>query len=159
MCAVTVQSSPDSPQQHAASRRRRAYRGYVTEAQLAQAIEIARATVGTGADTPGRAARVRRLDRDAQYVLVYLGQPDQPGWIAAVEPDTGDVLSWADNRSGASTLPDLPGETQDAEYVWAPSTASRSPLYPLLLVTTDGGRQLRDLAGNTYPYPAQTARG
>lgn len=131
----------------------------MTEAEVARAIDIARATVGTGPETPSRAARIRRLDRDASYVLVYLGQPDQPGWIAAVEPDTGDVMSWADNRSGASTLPDLPSHTGDAEYVWAPSTASRSPLYPLVLFTTDGGRRLRDLAGNTHPYPAQAARG
>jgi hypothetical protein len=132
----------------------------VTEAALTRAIDLARATVGVSVETPARAARIRRLDRDsAHYVIVYLGPPDQPGWIAAVEPDTGEVLSWTENRSGASTLPEVPAEADSAEYVWAPGVASRSPLYPLLLISTGGQRRLRDLAGATHPYPARTARG
>jgi hypothetical protein len=131
----------------------------VTEAAETRAIDIARATVGASVQTPARAVRIRRLDRGADYVLVYLGPPGQPGWIAAVEPDAGEVLSWADNRSGASTLPEIPAEADQAEYVWTPGTASRSPLYPLLLVTIDGAPRLRDLAGGTHAYPARPARG
>ena len=131
----------------------------MTEAGVARAIGIARTTIGVSAEAPARAVQVRRLDRDGAYVIVYLGQPNQPGWIAAVDLGTDDVMSWADNRSGASTLPEVPADADHAEYVWAPGVASRSPLYPLLLVSTGDVHQLRDLSGGSHPYPVRPTRG
>jgi len=99
----------------------------MTPADLATAIELAREAAGVSADVPGSAVTVRRLDRDAEYALVFLGAQGGPGWIAAVNVADHDVMSWAENRSGETTLP--PGE---GAYVWRPGPDSRSPLYPLL---------------------------
>jgi hypothetical protein len=57
---------------------------------------------------------VRRLDRDAEYVLVQLGHPGKPEWV------------------------------------WRPSAYSRSPLYPMLHITTETGELFVDLAGAVY---------
>ena len=105
------------------------------------AVALARAAVGAPEDIPAEALPVRRLDRDATYVLVRLGRRGEPGWLAAVDPAVRDVLSWARNPSGESTVPEGVGE-----LVWRPSVRSRSPLYPLLL---DGG-VFTDLSGNRW---------
>lgn len=123
---------------------------------VSHAVDIARIAVGADARTPGTATWIRRLDLAPDYVIVNLGRGG-PGWIAAVEPVTGEVLSHAENPSGASTLPPMGAE--QGEYVWAPSEASRSPLYPLLLVSTSSYTHLRDLTGRIHPYPAPATRG
>src|SRR5437879_6911406 len=99
----------------------------MTPADLDRAVELAREAAGVAASVPGRAVTVRRLDRDAEYALVFLGEEGSSGWIAAVNVVDRDVMTWAANPSGESTLP--PG---DGEYVWKPSRESRSPLFPLL---------------------------
>lgn len=126
------------------------------DADLSKAVALARQAVGAPDDLPTRATRVRRLDRDAGYVLVDLGTPGSAGWVAAVDPVHDDVMAWAVNASGQSTVPALPGDVggaggvRTAEYVWRPSVHSRSPLYPLLRVVTDAGEQFVDLAGRMH---------
>lgn len=123
----------------------------LVDADLIAATALARQAVGAPDDLPARAVRVRRLDRDAGYVLVDLGAPGTSGWVAAVDPVHDDVMVWAVNASGQPTAPVLPadaaGREPAAEYVWAPSALSRSPLYPLLRIATDAGERYVDLAG------------
>jgi hypothetical protein len=122
----------------------------VDGSDLTAAVALARRAVGSPADgLPAEAVVVRRLDRDAEYVLVSLGLPGEPGWVAAVDPAAG-VMSWAANHSG-STVPSRPaGLTGDAMLVWRPSAQSRSPLYPLLRVVGPEGEVFVDLDGRTY---------
>lgn len=131
------------------------------------ATRLARVAVGAPPSIPARADVVRRLDRDGCYVLVHLGEPGHPGWVAAVDVDTGDVMSWAANPSGASTLP--PGAATDAapgaatgaasaELVWRPCSATRSPLYPLARVHRGDGEHYVDLTGTVHDDLAD-ARG
>ncbi|MBN8884923.1 MAG: hypothetical protein J0I77_04345 [Rudaea sp.] len=114
---------------------------------LAAAARIARAAVGIGAEVPARTYPVRRLDRDASYVLVLLGLPGAPGWIAAVDAAAQDVMTWAANPSGASTVP---AADEALDLVWQPGSASRSPLYPLHRVNTPDGPRFLDLAGKLH---------
>jgi hypothetical protein len=123
----------------------------VNRGDIESAIELARQAVGAGRNVPASAVTVRRLDRpDAEYVLVQLGEPRTAGWIAAVDVKSRDVMSWAANPSGAPTTPTPPTGHREAEFVWRPSAVSRSPLYPLLRITTEDGQRFVDLAGRTY---------
>jgi hypothetical protein len=123
----------------------------MNQADLDAAADLARAAVGAADDVPVETLPVRRLDRDASYVLVRLGRAGEPGWIAAVDPGTADVMTWAGNASGGSTVPAVdPGEMgmdAERELVWRPSAQSRSPLYPLLRWVTSEGERFVDLSG------------
>lgn len=115
------------------------------DGEIALAIDLARDAAGAGPDVPAAAVVVHRLDTGTDYVLVRLGAPGEPGWIAAVEPAARDVMSWAANESGGSNLPASSGVSDD--YVWVPSSVSPSPLYPLVRVTTSDGERYRDITG------------
>jgi len=96
---------------------------------------------------------VRKLDRDAKYVLVRLGRPGEAGWVAAIDPAQDEFMTWAANPSGESTAPT--GSASDrsggeVEWVWRPSAYSKSPLYPILRITTETGELFVDLAGAVY---------
>jgi hypothetical protein len=117
---------------------------------LGVAVALARQAVGAPDDLPADAVRVRRLDRDDEYVLVRLGAPGDPGWIAAVNVAAADVMSWAANPSGEPTWPPVPTTGAAPEYVWTPSALSRSPLYPLLRIATADGERYVDLAGRAH---------
>lgn len=118
---------------------------------IESAIELARQAVGAGRDVPASTVTVRRLDHpDAEYVLVQLGEPRTAGWIAAVDVERHDVMSWATNPSGAPTTPTPPKGHREAEYVWKPCAVSRSPLYPLLRITAEDGERFVDLAGRAH---------
>ena len=122
-------------------------------ADLDTAIALARAEVGAELNVPADARRVRRLDRDGSYVLVQLGRVGEPGWLAAVDPRTWEVMTWAVNTSGNATFPALPQTLNDvtsAELVWRPSDKSRSPLYPLLQLTTSSGEVYVDISGKIW---------
>ena len=122
-------------------------------ADIIAAIALARATVGAADDVPALPFPVRRLDRDAEYVLVQLGHPGAPGWVAAIDPAQGEVMTWAANPSGESTAPTRSASGRDrgqGEWVWRPSAHSRSPLYPLLHITTEKEELFIDLAGAVY---------
>ena len=122
-------------------------------ADITAAIALARATVGAADDVPAVFFRVRRLDRDAEYVLVQLGHPGKPGWLAAIDPAQDEVMTWAANPSGESTAPtrsDSDRSGGEVEWVWRPSAYSRSPLYPILRITTETGELFVDLAGAVY---------
>ena len=56
------------------------------DGEIALAIDLARDAAGAGPDVPAAAVVVHRLDTGTDYVLVRLGAPGEPGWIAAVEP-------------------------------------------------------------------------
>jgi hypothetical protein len=130
---------------------------------LDRAVTLARATIGLAENVPAQAHAVRRLDRTASYVLVQLGEPGEPGWVAAVDPDAGEVMTWAANPSGASHRPERPAAygAAPAELVYRPGLASRSPLYPLLRVETSEGPRFVDLGGREHldPGPGPTQGG
>jgi hypothetical protein len=131
------------------------------QADLDTAAALARAAVGAADDVPAETVPVRRLDRDASYVLVRLGRPGEAGWVAAVDPLASDVMTWARNESGASTVPTEDPEYEgvlDRELVWRPSAQSRSPLYPLLRLVKSGGEVFIDVAG-TVATEVSDARG
>jgi transposase len=114
------------------------------------AVALARETVGVDKSVPAKSFRVRRLDRDNTYVLVQLGQPEEPGWVVAVDVDQRDVMTWAENESGESTVPTRRPPalaSGEAEWVWRPSRSSPSPLYPLLRISNDEEEWFMDLAG------------
>ena len=136
------------------------------DADLDHAVALARRAVGAPDDVPARTTRVERLDHAVGYVLVDLGTPGSPGWVAAVDPVHDDVLAWAVNDRGASTLPDgPPGAAPSgpgggaAAHVWWAGGPSRSPLYPLLRVTTADGERYRDLTGGLHPAGPTGTRG
>ena len=117
------------------------------------AVALARAAIGAEPDLPAEAHPVRRLDRDASYVLVRLGNSGEPGWLAAVDTAGREVMTWAMNRTGRSTIPDRPqlaGAATNSELVWQPGMQSRSPLYPLLRLKTDQGALYVDLSGAVW---------
>jgi hypothetical protein len=118
---------------------------------VATAVELAREAIGVDAEVPATTVVVHRLDRAGDYVLVRLGKPGVAGWIAAVDVSGRDVMSWAANPRGQSTVPPPP-TTGTAEYVWRPCVASRSPLYPLLRTPSASGDGVRfvDLSGRVY---------
>lgn len=120
------------------------------DSETASAIELARQAVGAAADDPAEPMVVRRLDTAAEYVLVRLGPSGGPGWIAAVDPAARDVMSWAVNSSGGSTVPTVAGAAPD--YVWVPSSVSPSPLYPLLRLSTDDGPRFVDITGTIHDH-------
>lgn len=117
---------------------------------LRTAIALTRQAVGAPDDVPGEAVRVTRPGRSAGYVLVRLGAPGAPGWVAAVNVEETDVMTWAANPSGEPTTPQPPDDAIGLEYVWAPSVVSRSPLYPLLRIATDDGERYVDLDGRLH---------
>ena len=120
------------------------------DSDVEAAVALARATVGVDESVPAKTFPVRRLDRDSTYVVVQLGQPDEPGWVAAVDVDQQDVMTWATNESGASTVPTSRPPSLasgEAEWVWRPSRSSPSPLYPSLRISNDEGEWFVDLAG------------
>jgi hypothetical protein len=103
-------------------------------------------------DLPADAWPVQRLDREASYVLVRLGEAGESGWLAAVDPATSTVMTWA-KTAGATTVPSPPPamkEVEDRELVWQPSAQTRSPLYPLLRLTTRKGPLFVDLSGKVW---------
>lgn len=113
--------------------------------EIASAVELAREAARAGPDVVATTLVVHRMDTGAEYVLVQLGAPGEPGWVAAVDPAADDVMSWAANPSGAPTVP--AATASRADYVWAPTAVSPSPLYPLLRLETPCGRQYLDIAG------------
>jgi hypothetical protein len=122
---------------------------YVDQADLDAAAALARSTIGVPDDVDALSRPVRRLDRDTSYVLVQLGRAGEPGWVAAVDPRTADVMAWATNATGASTAPEGQGYdgAGEGELVWRPCAQSRSPLYPLLRIVAPAGELFIDLAG------------
>lgn len=120
------------------------------DADVEAAVTLARATVGVDESVPAKTFPVRRLDRDSTYVLVQLGEPEQPGWVVAVDVDQREVMTWAANESGESMVPTSRPPALSAgepEWVWRPSRSSPSPLYPLQRISNSEGEWFIDLAG------------
>jgi hypothetical protein len=132
----------------------------VADLTPARAISLARAHAGLDESVKGRAWRVRRLDRpDEAYYLVVLGEDAAAVAVATVSASTGDVGESArlSGRSqhlevDASRARSLVGadEAAQAELVWRPGVASRSPLYPLWEVTGPAERIYVDQQGKVW---------
>lgn len=108
-----------------------------------------------------RAWHVRRLDRgEGNYFLVILEHGGAAIAIAAVGTNEGDVQSWSRLSESAShpisdvtAAADRMGLPQGwrAELVWQPCQASRSPLYPLWEIRTEGRTLYVDQGGTVWP--------
>jgi hypothetical protein len=129
----------------------------VAELSTTDAITRAGRAVGVAAGVPGRAWLVRRLDRPADaYYLVVFGEEDAAVGVATVSRSTGEVGSAA-RLSGrgphleidAARARELAGAGEEAraELVWRPSTASKSPLYPVWEVELPAGSVYVDQGG------------
>jgi hypothetical protein len=114
-----------------------------------QAIQNARTKFGFDKATHGNAWKVRRLDRPSEaYYLIELGARDAVVGIAIVDVDTGEVgvyaalpglgVHMAVDAQMAIELANGEKGSQ-AELVWKPSSASKSPLYPFWEVRTTRG--------------------
>jgi hypothetical protein len=129
-----------------------------------QAIALARA-VRPGDTTaappePATAWLVRRLDRpDTSYYVVVLGAAPGPAHVALVDGTTGRIGSSATLRNGQSPVAVSAdraraiagaGEADDAELVWTPSQATRSPLYPVWRVRAAGTWRYVDQQGRVF---------
>ena len=114
-----------------------------------EAFRKAREALGFGQSTAGCSWRVHRLDRQAEaYYLVQLGVGESASAVAVVDAGSGqvDVSARLPNSEqhlsvdaqAAVTLAGSAASSQ-AELVWMPSVASRSPLYPFWRITTPEG--------------------
>jgi hypothetical protein len=124
------------------------------------AVSLAVEATGAHAGVAFDARLVRRLDDSPPYVLVALGAPaggGPGGWIVAVSTSPWQVMSWG--AATEPTWPPTPAGQRDAELVWRPSAASRSPLYPLLRVSGPRGSVLIDVAGAEVRLADDGARG
>jgi hypothetical protein len=138
-----------------------------------QAIELARTLWPR--DAPGAAAEpatawsVRRLDRpDTSYYLVVLGTAPRAAHVAIIDQATGRIGSSAalpNGRSpvalsaeGARGLAGA-GRSDDAELVWMPSQASRSPLYPIWRVRASGAWRYVSQQGQVFDALVTTGPG
>jgi hypothetical protein len=125
------------------------------------AVARARGALGLPASVTGRAWRTRRLDRpgDAYYLVVF-GPEDAAVAVAAVDARSGEVQSSA-RLPGAAPLPVVDaaralelagvGDGAQAELVWRPCRASRSPLYPLWEVRSGADPVYVDQQGKLWP--------
>ena len=102
---------------------------------------------------------MERLDTDAQYYLIVAGAPDALVGVAIVDARTGEIQSSAtlSNATGQWLLDErdviaTAGLTTPVRLrlVWAPSQASRSPLYPLWEVSNKDGRVFVDVSGRRW---------
>ena len=101
----------------------------IEQSEIDNAVELARATTGEERATPVTTEEVKRLDRPGEsFLLVHFGAPGTGGSIAAVRlGDNAEVMTWAANPSGESTVAPA---TPDSELVWEPGGTSKSPLFP-----------------------------
>jgi len=126
----------------------------------AEAIARARQAIGIAPQTPGRAHRVRRLDKSGKtYYLVVFGEPGKTIAVAAVNGASGDIESWAKSPGArehlevdeayARRLCRAPASAS-AELVWKPGRVSRSPLYPIWEVRSGRDVCYVDLQGKKF---------
>jgi hypothetical protein len=132
------------------------------------ATELARASLGLAAALPAAADRVLRLDRAASYYLIRFGAPNACVAVAAVDTETGSVLSSARLEGRAGHLPvdaalarRLAGAPADvpARLVWSPAAPSRSPLYPFWHIETADGARYVDQERRVWRDLTSTVRG
>jgi hypothetical protein len=132
----------------------------MSEITIEDAIRRIRIETGVAETTPGRAWRVRRLDRSREaYYLVLLGEAEATIAVAAVDT-TGEVgvLSRlpgvaphitvdAQQAVELAAAGEVPAQT---EMVWMPCEASKSPLYPIWEVRTQSGIKYVDQHGKVW---------
>jgi hypothetical protein len=130
------------------------------EIKSIEAIRRAGAALGLSDRTPGRAWRVRYLQRPGEaYFLVVLGEVDAALGVACVDPTTSEIEISASLPGVAAhiTVEAMQAKTlvagsepAEVEMVWMPCEASRSPLYPLWEVKTKKGIQYVDQQGRLW---------
>jgi hypothetical protein len=132
MCAWTGRSSRPCTTTPAAYENRSV--ALDEETAIRSAIEHAHADPRA----PAKACRVRRLDREDAFYFIVLIESD-PADVVLVDGHTGRVTSTARINPGTSLLATTQHDAatlagldpaDEAELVWAPCEASRSPFYP-----------------------------
>jgi hypothetical protein len=137
--------------------------------RVERAVGTARSALGADASSPGRAWRVRRLDRpDRGYWLVVIGEDQASTGVAAVDDRGDELLSWSSLPGRERHLP-VDGERAvalagmgagaQAELAWEPGGISRSPLYPFWLVRAGDRTVIVDQRGIVWPDVPLTGRG
>ena len=134
-----------------------------------EATTRARAALNLLDTVPGHAWHVRRLDReDDAYYLVVFGELDAAIAVVAVGAERGEVRTSA---RLPGRLPHLTidaaqarartnmGSDAQAELVWMPSRASRSPLYPLWEIQSGGRVVYVDHQGVTWVDLSEVGQG
>jgi hypothetical protein len=125
----------------------------------AEAQARAAAAAGFNAAAAASRYRVERLDGGHAYYLLVFGAQGAPGAIVSVDAVSGEIAStarlarvdapWVLAEETAIELAHLPGPAT-ARLVWAPSRASRSPLYPLWEIAAGVRRVFVDGAGKVW---------
>ena len=131
-----------------------------------EAIMQAQRGLGFGDTVTSRAWPVRRLDRpNGFYFLVELGEKNTVGALATVDSVSGEVTHSARLRHPAhlKTPQQLLGGDLRAgaeiKLVWRPCDASRSPLYPLWQIRSNGDLFYLDQNGRRWYRLETTGRG
>jgi hypothetical protein len=131
------------------------------------AIRRAQRVLGFGDVIRSRVWRVDRLDRpNDSYFLVELGGENTADAIATVDRVSGEVTHSARLRHEAhlKTPQELLGKGNlsagvEIKLVWRPCDASRSPLYPLWQIRTNGNLTYLDQNGRRWYRLETTGRG
>jgi hypothetical protein len=126
-----------------------------------EALARARAALELEPSLHGDAWPVQRVDQTGGYFLVVFGRPEAAVAVAAVDSETGELLSsarlagigphFAVTAQEAVRRAGMSPEESAARLVWRPSRQSRSPLYPLWEVREAGHTIYVDQQGATWP--------
>ena len=133
------------------------------------AIASAQTALGLNASQPARTWSVARMRPGARgFLLVVFGPPERASAIAAVDPDSGEVLEAAHlpaREQHALITADEAilraglGPDTEARLVWDPSPASRSRFYPLWQLQSADRRVWVDSVRGEVWHTLDTPRG
>ena len=133
------------------------------------AIASARTALGLDASQPARTWSVARMHPGARsFLLVVFGSPERASGIAAVDPESGEVLEAAHlpgREPHALITADEAilragfGPNTEARLVWEPTPASRSRFYPLWQLQSAEGRVWVDSVRGEVWQALDTPRG
>jgi hypothetical protein len=108
---------------------------------------------------PAAAHIVARLDGQHPYFLVHFGEPGGRGAAVMVDAMDGSVMAhaavehlqrpWLIDEERAAEIAGC-AQPVTARLVWTPSTATRSPFYPLWEISTTLGRVWVNQSGRVY---------
>lgn len=108
---------------------------------------------------PAAAHIVERLDGQHPYFLVHFGEPGGPGAAVMVDAVDGSVMAhaavehvqrpWLIDEVRATEIAGC-AKPVEAHLVWTPSTATRSPFYPLWEISSASGTVWVNQSGDVY---------
>jgi hypothetical protein len=141
----------------------------VSELSTDEAIGRARDAIAAVGVSAARAWRVRRIDLAGDsYYLVVFGADAAAIAVVVVGAARGEIRSWA-TLSGTDPHRIIPSEeaielagtetSAQAELVWKPCSASRSPLFPLWEIRTPGHVVYVDQQRHVWPSIDAGRRG